>query len=292
MLTTSDTIGDIAKRIAKAMEEVQTLKPEGWNAFHKYNYFEITQVMSEARRVLAKNGVVFFPTVTEVHEEVLRGVGNKADSYRFLVTLTTRFIAAESGEYLENVWKSEGVDTGDKALNKAYTAAIKQCLQKTLLIGGDADPDGLAPEKDAAPGRPIRQRLEESQPKNPKTRDRSGKTNPPKVDQQAQKTASASASPLEDQLGALLALVPKDSQCAFADAIEAFACKEIGELSEKEIASLSKKLIAYPAGAAREEAIKKFVKRYTPPPVEEPEDEDEDYNQDEELPLEDTENEE
>jgi len=152
----SPTIGDIAKRIAHAMTLVGTMKMEGHNAYHDYKYFSITQMQAEARKVCGLAGICFFPTVTRAVDETFDNDGKT--QVRVLCQITVRWIAAESGEWLESRWIAEALDNGDKAFNKAYTAAIKQSLQKTLLLGGDSDADAESPER----GRDVRR--EQSQP--------------------------------------------------------------------------------------------------------------------------------
>lgn len=141
----SKTIGDIAKRLAHAMTLVAGMTPDGFNDFHSYKYFSITQMQAEARKVCGLAGVCFFPTVTRAVDETFDAGGKT--QVRVVCQLTVRWIAADSGEWLESRWIAEALDNGDKAFNKAYTAAIKQCLQKTLLLGGDADADAESPER-------------------------------------------------------------------------------------------------------------------------------------------------
>ena len=139
-METSETIGTIAARLSDALGMVQRMEPQGWNAFHKYKFYSIDQIMSEARRVLSAAGISILPTPIEVIEST----ENKTQ--RVLVRLSVTFMCPE-GEWLRSTWTGEGIDTSDKAFNKAYTAAFKQCLQKTLMLGGDGDADEESPER-------------------------------------------------------------------------------------------------------------------------------------------------
>lgn len=144
-METSETIGTIAARLSDALGMVQRMEPQGWNAFHKYKFYSIDQIMSEARRVLSAAGISILPTPIEVIEST----ENKTQ--RVLVRLSVTFMCPE-GEWLRSTWTGEGIDTSDKAFNKAYTAAFKQCLQKTLMLGGDGDADEESPERPESSG--------------------------------------------------------------------------------------------------------------------------------------------
>lgn len=227
-MKTSETIGDIASRLAKAMSAVKEMEPKGYNAFHKYNYFDITQITSESRRVLSDVGVAFFPSVAECKEE------REGKNVRSLVTVTTLFVANESGEFIETTWIGEGIDNGDKSLNKAYTAAIKQCLQKTLLIGGDSDPD------DSAPSLPS-----------------------PQTHQTKQRPAAKkqqTSTPLES----LLKMVDKNRHEAFMGALEALIGAPAEELTQANATDLIQRLSQH-VGDARKKKVEEFINRYTPP---------------------------
>lgn len=136
-------IGDISARMARVMGRMHNPEPKGYNSFHKYHFVSIGQVTDLVRVAMADEGVAFFPSVTNVHEE------REGKSTRVVVELQVTFVAAETGEFFRSVWYGEAADTSDKAYNKAYTAALKQCLLKTLLIGeeveGDADSASPAP---------------------------------------------------------------------------------------------------------------------------------------------------
>jgi len=140
----SESITDLVGRMARASAAVKDQKPEGKNTHQHYAYYTIQQFMREARNVLSGAGVAIFPNVAEVVEYPQVG-----KQFRVVVRLDVMFTAAESGEFITTKWYGEGLDSSDKAYTKAYTAALKQCLQKTLLLGGDVDPDGETIEREA-----------------------------------------------------------------------------------------------------------------------------------------------
>lgn len=139
-METSETIGAIAARLSKALGMVQRMEPQGFNSHYKYKFYSIDQIMAEARRVMALAGLSILPTPIEVFES------EDGKMQRVVVRLSVTFMC-EEGEWLRSTWTGEGLDTSDKAYNKAYTAAFKQCLQKTLMLGGDGDADEESPER-------------------------------------------------------------------------------------------------------------------------------------------------
>lgn len=139
-MESSESIGAIAARLSRAMGTVAAMEPQGWNDFHKYKFYSIDQIMAEARRVLSAAGVSILPTPLEVLE------ASEGKTQRVVVRLAVTFMC-EEGEWVRSAWTGEGLDTSDKAYNKAYTAAFKQCLQKTLMLGGDGDADAESPER-------------------------------------------------------------------------------------------------------------------------------------------------
>ena len=60
---------------------------------------------------------------------------------RVLYPQTFRFIHTASGDYIDVPILGEASDVGDKASNKAMTAALKYALRQTFLIETGDDPD-------------------------------------------------------------------------------------------------------------------------------------------------------
>ena len=140
--------GDLAQRLAAAYGRLRNIEEQGWNAHHRFSFVSLGQITEPVRQAMAEAGVVVLPSVVEAVEEpweMRSGTGMK-------ITLTVEFtwIAAESGESMTTRWKGVGFDGGDKAYNKAYSAILKQALQKTFLISSamavDEDPDAESPE--------------------------------------------------------------------------------------------------------------------------------------------------
>lgn len=70
---------------------------------------------------------------------------------RVTIVATVRFTHAGSGTSIDCMATGEGMDSGDKASNKAMTGAYKYALRQTFCIETGDDPDDSRPENDMAP---------------------------------------------------------------------------------------------------------------------------------------------
>lgn len=109
----------------------------------------IEAVMNHLHPVFAEHGVVILPEVVaeRTEERVTKHGGNLI--YRVL-TIRFRFVSRDSSEVSCTVI-GEGMDSGDKATNKAMAVALKYALSQMLLLPYDEiDPDATTqPESKA-----------------------------------------------------------------------------------------------------------------------------------------------
>jgi hypothetical protein len=127
----------VAKKIIEVMNKVSYLKKDGNVNFNttKYGYLseeKITQAISKAR---AEVGLAILPI--DIVEEYETGKRSR-------VVVTYLFIDADSGETLTAKMGGHGVDTQDKALNKALTQAFKYLQRQTFGIATGDDPDKIS----------------------------------------------------------------------------------------------------------------------------------------------------
>lgn len=121
------------------------------NASQGYKFRGIDQVYGALSPLLAKHGLCILPRVKE--REVIERQ-NKSGTALFYVTLTVEFdfVAAEDGSKHTVITVGEAMDSGDKASNKAMSAAYKYAAFQTFCIPteGDNDADGTTHEVAAA----------------------------------------------------------------------------------------------------------------------------------------------
>jgi len=131
-MPTSKT-GDIFGLIAKVMADVGPVGKDRENTFHKYKFRGIDDVYNALHPALVKHGVFCAPEVINVQAE--NGTNDKGKaSKHILLTIRHTFYAASDGSSLPVTTIGEGVDSGDKAANKAMSAAYKYALFELFCI--------------------------------------------------------------------------------------------------------------------------------------------------------------
>jgi hypothetical protein len=134
-------VGNLAKAIASVMANVGTIQKGGFNAYHKYHYARMEDLLVALTPLMGKAGLAIFQNEIEIKQ-----IENR-------VAVTYEFsIIHESGE----MWPERPRFTGmsmardskgnwdDKCLNKAHTAARKYFLLSLFQVPSgdfdDADP--------------------------------------------------------------------------------------------------------------------------------------------------------
>lgn len=105
-----------------------------------YTYRGIEDIKKAAKPVLAAHGVVYAPHAITAVDDSNYQVKSGAVWERVRLTVTFRFYGPD-GSYIEATTRGEGTDNGDKASNKAMTAAEKYALTQVLCIADGDDPD-------------------------------------------------------------------------------------------------------------------------------------------------------
>lgn len=118
--------------LAAVMADVGAVGKSRKNASQGYQFRGVDDVVAHVQDVMARHGVVCVPRVLEREREMLDAKsGGKMFSVRLLVEHT--FFAAD-GSSVTCTTLGEAMDSGDKASNKAMSAALKYCLTESLLI--------------------------------------------------------------------------------------------------------------------------------------------------------------
>lgn len=140
-------MGLIHEALAKVMAETGVVGKEKKNVSQGYQFRGIDDVVAVVQSICAKHGVVVVPHVVEREREmVATKSGGAMASVRLLVD--HHFYAAD-GSFVTARTLGEAMDSGDKASNKAMSAALKYALTETLLIPtyeADRDTEEASPE--------------------------------------------------------------------------------------------------------------------------------------------------
>lgn len=143
----------IIAALAKVMAAVGAVGKSRKNTQQGYQFRGVDDVVAHVQDVMASCGVVCVPRVVEREREmVATKSGGTMASVRLLVEHT--FYAAEDGSSVTCTTLGEAMDSGDKASNKAMSAALKYALVETLLIPTyevDRDTEEQSPEMGSDP---------------------------------------------------------------------------------------------------------------------------------------------
>ncbi len=119
-----------------------------------YSYAGEAALIAALRPEMVEQGIVVF--VDSVHDVTTRDYVTGKGTSMVNVTLTVifRFVHAPSQTYITVAARGEGMDTGDKANNKAMTCAYKYALRQTFMIETGDDPDRFQPVRQPAKSDP------------------------------------------------------------------------------------------------------------------------------------------
>lgn len=125
---------NIYQSINEVMKEVGAVGKNNRNEKQSYQYRGIDDVMTALAPAMQKHGVFVTPEVLEQIREEKDGRNGKLLYSIVKVKYTFR---ALDGSSVEAVVMGEGMDSGDKATNKAMSAAFKYALLQTFCIPTD-----------------------------------------------------------------------------------------------------------------------------------------------------------
>lgn len=151
----SKTGARIHAQLAAIMDKVEAVGKSRRNQQQGFNFRGIEDVMDAMHPIFAENKVFVLSSVVDqkTEERTTKSGGNLI--YRIL-TVDVSFVSGEDGSRETVRVVGEGMDSGDKAANKAMSAALKYALSQTLIlpfaqIDGDQDTPPASTPKAAVP---------------------------------------------------------------------------------------------------------------------------------------------
>lgn len=138
---------NIYQSITKIMEEVPSIGKTQRNKTQGFMYRGIDDVMNALQPLLAKNKVFIVPEILEQTRE--ERTTSKGGNLIYSICKIKYKFYAEDGSSVESIIIGEGMDSGDKATNKAMAIAMKYALFQVFCIPTDEmkDPDSETPEQ-------------------------------------------------------------------------------------------------------------------------------------------------
>jgi hypothetical protein len=142
----------VYEKIAAVTAELSKvgISKDSKNQSQGYAFRGIDQVYGALSPLLSKHGLCILPRVTD--RQVIERQ-NRQGTALFYVTLTVEFdfVAAEDGSKHTVVTIGEAMDSGDKASNKAMSAAYKYAAFQAFCIPTEADDADAHTHEVAAP---------------------------------------------------------------------------------------------------------------------------------------------
>jgi hypothetical protein len=129
--------GLIYKKMSEVMRDIGSVGKDQKNQAQGFKFRGIDQFVNSLYPALTKHGVFMAPRcVNEQHElkEVTRGSGKAGVDKHVTIMMEYDFFAEDGSKVTVGPIPAEGLDSGDKATNKALSAALKYALIQTFAI--------------------------------------------------------------------------------------------------------------------------------------------------------------
>lgn len=137
-------------KIIAVMKDIDAIAKSRKNAVQGYNFRGIDDVYNELHTPLAEHGVFTIPEILEERTEERTTSKGSSLIYRILKIKFTFY--AEDGSNVAAIVIGEGMDSGDKASNKAMSVAHKYALMQVFAIATEDEKD---PEINSHEVKPI-----------------------------------------------------------------------------------------------------------------------------------------
>lgn len=135
----------IYKRMSDVMKDIGTIGKDQKNTAQGFKFRGIDQFVNTLYPALTKHSVFMTPRVTSATQEVKeveRSSGKKGYDKHVNLLVEYDFYAEDGSKVTVGPIAGEGLDSGDKATNKAMSAALKYALIQTFSIPTEDMVDG------------------------------------------------------------------------------------------------------------------------------------------------------
>lgn len=123
------------------MNDITPIAKEGWNAFHKFKFRSIDQLMDQIHPIFKKYDVIILSTLHS-HEILERETNREGKQYYSNMVISYDLTSTIDGSKVTCLVAAGAADNGDKHFSKALSMGLKYMLNQMFLIPtGDPDPD-------------------------------------------------------------------------------------------------------------------------------------------------------
>lgn len=127
----------IYKKMTQVMADVGSVGKNQKNTAQGFKFRGIDDMINAFYPALTKHGVFMTPRTTQYQQElkeVVRGNGKAGIDKHVTLMVEYDFYAEDGSKVTVGPIAAEGLDSGDKATNKALSAALKYALIQTFSI--------------------------------------------------------------------------------------------------------------------------------------------------------------
>lgn len=128
------------EKLALAMKSCSYIEKTGENTFHGYSYVTSSDVLERVNDALTSVGLITAVTPTLLDLREVQTAKGNIDKHA-TISVTISIIDVETGESVQISGIGSGQDSGDKAIMKAETAAIKYAYMLSFCIATGDDPE-------------------------------------------------------------------------------------------------------------------------------------------------------
>lgn len=144
----------IHEALAAVMVDVTHVGKTGKNAQQNYNFRGIDGVLNAVGPAMRRHQVTILPELADMTTEIVQVGKNRTPMKSVTVKVRYYFVGPE-GDHLVCTVPGEAMDSGDKAVSKAMSVALRTALIQTLALPThEPDPDEQSYERShpAEPG--------------------------------------------------------------------------------------------------------------------------------------------
>ena len=125
---------NLYQRLSDIMSDVGPIKKDQVNSFQKYKFRGIDDFQNALHPLFVKHGVIGIPKSIDTISEIMKNAKG-GSQIRVVETMEYTFINIDNpDERISTQIIAEGIDSSDKATNKAHSAAQKYVLMQMFLV--------------------------------------------------------------------------------------------------------------------------------------------------------------
>lgn len=148
---------EILNGVQMVMEEIGAIGKNKRNQMQGFNFRGIDDVMNTLHPLLVKAHIVIIPTVVDVTREERQNSKGTTTLIYSIARVRYTFMSTIDGSTIETEVIGEGMDSGDKSMNKALSIGMKYacfqlfCIPTEEMVDPDAESHQVAPKKPEYP---------------------------------------------------------------------------------------------------------------------------------------------